>query len=553
MQAESVLLRDDQRGVYTHVVASHGWQADVHTTVVPIVDGHCGTPFAVPTRSLIPWDPDLRDKPLRSQQADGPTAQAQKTETEARPSPHQHSRKREAPESHRPYLKEEPILSGGGEQPKDILRPVQVAADAAAAAYDIILGDGDAPKIPRANPTLRKSTLSEGATGWCDRADAIVEQAFKALQTHIGEDHLLTQAQLSRPHRLKAAATLIPFLPLTAVLDTLGIQQASTVDPDSALRLMLDYVCRWTKSTISGAASAWFRHQWLCSELAIPPERHFEGPVLTALFKCVTAKAKEDAARAPEASRRNGTTAETQVRNGLLFIHKNCGVKISVLGTSFVKKMKYTAREAPDPFLAIPIRALGLFEMAAADLMPEISELERDYCCIFVGMALACLREEQANCSEISSEDDLVESCFCGLTDKEKSNEPHKMCSQPFLMPEQGLLMDEHGKRWSRRFMTVTRPVQLGGFFLRENDSPTGDPGQASCAFNRPMRKGRVVVCFRALLHRVAGIPTESLKLYGVSSLRKFLPHVGKQNGLDEPRSAFLERVSVSTPVHTPL
>ena len=188
---------------------------------------------------------------------------------------------------------------------------------------------------------------------------------------------------------------------------------------------------------------------------------------------------------------------------------------------------------------------LALFEMAAADLMPEISELERDYCCIFVGMALACLREEQANCSEISSEDDLVEGCVCGLTDKEKSNEPHKMCSQPFLMPEQGLLMDEHGKRWIRRFMSVTRPVQLGGFFLRENDSPTGDPGQASCTFNHPI--------LRALLHRVAGIPTESLRLYGVSSLRKFLPHVGKQNGLDEPRSAFLERVFVSMPVHTPL
>eukprot|EP00918_Siedleckia_nematoides_P083683 GHVU01183448.1.p1 GENE.GHVU01183448.1~~GHVU01183448.1.p1 ORF type:complete len:172 (+),score=4.22 GHVU01183448.1:81-596(+) len=37
----------------------------------------CGTTIAVHTRSLLPWDPSLRDKPLRSPHVDGPTAQEQ--------------------------------------------------------------------------------------------------------------------------------------------------------------------------------------------------------------------------------------------------------------------------------------------------------------------------------------------------------------------------------------------------------------------------------------------------------------------------------------------
>ena len=85
--------------------------------------------------------------------------------------------------------------------------------------------------------------------------------------------------------------------------------------------------------------------------------------------------------------------------------------------------------------------------------------------------------------------------------------------------------------------MRVTRPVQLGGFFVRENDSPTGDPAQATRVFNRPMKKGRVLLCLRGLLQKVAGVPAAHLHRYGVSSLRKFLPEIGKKNGLDTPRS----------------
>jgi hypothetical protein len=70
--------------------------------------------------------------------------------------------------------------------------------------------------------------------------------------------------------------------------------------------------------------------------------------------------------------------------------------------------------------------------------------------------------------SEITSEVDLIGGCFAGFTDLEKSNEPHKMRAQPFLMAQHGLLPGDDGKKWSER-------------------SPAGDPSRpnveaSSCA-----------------------------------------------------------------------
>ena len=53
-----------------------------------------------------------------------------------------------------------------------------------------------------------------------------------------------------------------------------------------------------------------------------------------------------------------------------------------------------------------------------------------------------------------------------------------------------------------------------------------------------------MLVCLRALLHRVAGIPREHLSKYGVSSFRKFLPEVAQQRGLPA------DRWQQSLPIH---
>ena len=120
--------------------------------------------------------------------------------------------------------------------------------------------------------------------------------------------------------------------------------------------------------------------------------------------------------------RKNGTTAEIQVRNGLAFIMSNLCVDMPFPRANLVKKMIFSQRILPDPLSAIPIRSMIALERAAS------------------------------------------------------------------------------GK------------------------------------LNRPMERHRMLVCLRALRHRVAGIPLEHLSKYGVSSFRKFLPEVAQQRGLPADR-----------------
>jgi len=69
--------------------------------------------------------------------------------------------------------------------------------------------------------------------------------------------------------------------------------------------------------------------------------------------------------------------------------------------------------------------------------------------------------------------------------------------------------------------------------------TPTCDCFRAMTASrSRPMEKSRALACFHDLLHKVGGVPEDKLRLYGLSSLRKFLPNVGRANKLDNARSS---------------
>jgi hypothetical protein len=173
-------------------------------------------------------------------------------------------------------------------------------------------------------------TSGDGCYEKVSRGGLLVSQtaqdAATELATLIKDDKLLTSRQMSRPHRLAAAANLVPFLSQQAVLRAFAITNPEGTDLKSALRMMIDYVARWSTSTIDGAASAWFRLHWLATELNIVPDIMFDGPVLVTLFRCVAEHASQKASRAVAGgaiARGNGTTAETQVRNGLFSVTRN--------------------------------------------------------------------------------------------------------------------------------------------------------------------------------------------------------------------------------------
>ena len=71
---------------------------------------------------------------------------------------------------------------------------------------------------------------------------------------------------------------------------------------------------------------------------------------------------------------------------------------------------------------------------------------------------------------------------------------------------------------------------------MRENDSPDGDPFRATKLYKRPMEKQRMRTCLRAVLIKIGGIPEAEISKYGISSLRKFLPELGKARRIGTAR-----------------
>ena len=295
-----MLWLDSQSGRYRCAVTQPDWRAKTRVAIAPVIGTRALPAVHVNTRSLQPWDESLCDKPTTV------------PEPTICPAPrHAHLPKADRQHGH-DANKRGRAEDDGPQEP--ILSPVTVGTSVDSAAHDIILGSELIIEIPRASPQLRAATMTEGAPNWRAVAEDIAARAQAELQEHVKADNLLTQAQMSKPHRLGAAANLVPYLPLPAVLNAIGVAQTNTMCPNNALRLMLDYVCRWNVSTISGAASAWFRHRWLCKRMNIPPSQHFEGPVFTALFRCE--RASQDAraafphARVWSPPRRTGQTLE---------------------------------------------------------------------------------------------------------------------------------------------------------------------------------------------------------------------------------------------------
>ena len=202
------------------------------------------------------------------------------------------------------------------------------------------------------------------------------------------------------------------------------------------------------------------------------------------------------------------------------------------LRANLVRKMNFSQCVLQDPFSAIPIKSMIALERAVSGKIPDLPDIVNMTCAMFLPLSFACLTPEQSNCSEIMSFSDTIAGCCAGITDREKDNQPHKMRVHPFWLPIHSLLSEE----WAEVFRTTTHATQKAGIFIRENDSRNVDLFTATKLLNRPMERHRMLVCLRALLHRVAGIPLEHLSKYGVSSFRKFLPEVTQERGLPADR-----------------
>ena len=293
-----VLWRDNALGIYVLAVADASWESQSMVQIA-LLDR---TLLVVPQQQVCQFDATKCGAPL--QPSEVVAADSERLHRPTPSSPHLGKRERtDVPRIHHhsnalPKTCQPPT-------PDPSILP-RASGGNSAAAMDLLINGCNPTSItiPTANQALRRSTLNEGVEGWAAAAENAVKEAFKTLHTAMDRDELLTLADIRRPHRMQAAAGLLPFISLTATRRTLGIPETSAIDTSSGLRLMFEYICRWSKSTISGAASAWFRLHWFCKHLKIEESERFSGPVLTAFFSDVwqLARKKKSRAASPKSS-----------------------------------------------------------------------------------------------------------------------------------------------------------------------------------------------------------------------------------------------------------
>jgi hypothetical protein len=383
--------------------------------------------------------------------------------------------------------------------------------------------------IPRSSELFRAQVLREGAVGWASLACKIAGEAMADLKNAMAADELLSSETMRRPYRMAAAALLVPYLPLSAIEQALGAVPNS-VSPDVMLRtFMSKYIVKWCRSTISGSASAWFRLHYFAAVNELDEDLVFSGPVVSLLLKSVARHAREKASKAsttPSSSRRNnGSSAEGTVRDGLLFAIRNCGVTIPGMICPLVKKIHWSQRLPANATHPLSIKMVWRLEQFATDVANPL--VFRQTCACLLILAFGCMLQEQANCSEIWNTDPL-HGCIFGCTDREKSNQPHKMVARPFWLAHVGLISAE----WNQLALSTTSETHLAGVLFRENDSPDGDVSKATKLLRRPMHPMRMGVCIRRILLQVCGVPPGEVGKFGVSSFRKFLIEICKARGL---------------------
>ena len=228
---------------------------------------------------------------------------------------------------------------------------------------------------------------------------------------------------------------------------------------------------------------------------------------------------------------RPGTTSALSVRRGLAFLKKHFNLPFPV-DTALLKRGKGGKARPVIQGEAVSALVVSRLERAATS---HPSRTVRSACATCTAMCYGCIRLDQINRTQIIAEE-VVQGCLFAYTDREKDPDIHRATAKPLWIPVFGI----HGDSWSKELLRYTRPVQLGGFLFRDDDSKNGSPFQASKLCNRPKRLQRARFAVREILHHIGGIPRRELGRFDISSFRKFLPHVAERVRMPE-----LDRIEV--------
>jgi hypothetical protein len=409
-----------------------------------------------------------------------------------------------------------------------------------------------------------RERLPEAFSGWKEAADRLADEAEEDWQfLQEAAQSGVARKEMLHPVQMRAAANFVPFLLPCMACGLLQVSEESLrkKTPAKAVGMLMEVVCGWSPSTISGLEGAWRRllvFMMDFMEKTPTTAEDIEGDSVRDFLKYVGDGARDKAAKGKENRQargkeraqgeiglrhRNGETAATCVESSLRTIARECRIDLHLDG-ALIKSLPKANRSDAVEAHPFTIHIVGALEAVAAgsgpwdDLVargyatPAPSRGERAHASALCMWAFGSSRGEQGQRTDLLARDDVL-GVWHGVCNKDKNPVPRAQFARPVWFSTHGLVA---GDAFIEPLIESLEGVRDGCFLMRAYEGT----GVNERWLQRGCTTAEANASLRSLLHRFCGLTVEQAAAFGVASAREFLPMLAKALGLSP-----LERLQI--------
>ena len=386
------------------------------------------------------------------------------------------------------------------------------------------------PPVNYADALGRASLASEQGRGaLCFQPD----ERFRDATTAVAASELTRLSALQRLAYMPTAA-------LRSQLDLSEQEMSASELPKRLSVFMLHGLPTWSVGTLRGTKNTWLRL------LAWAPSANFDvssgiisaRAALEFLHHVKTTAVKNaqarEAARPPSKStlgvarttrrRNHGLSAAPTALRHLRWLVRNMGFDITItafITTTFGSRNQLGSSDGSTAFT--PFIVLQL-EYHASN--PANTVYVRGACSFLAWAAHTGSRFKQGQLSTIVEENWADTGCDMGVSDREKHPRPDKAQPRGWTCPRVGLSGSEDWMQ-GKKEMFEDLPGKLH-FQMRDYDSNSGCPHQATTWLDQPMSTPRMTKMCRSILVNPVGLTPEQADAFGAASGHAFPSEAGR-------------------------
>ena len=392
-----------------------------------------------------------------------------------------------------------------------------------------------AQQPPQAVSADRAADLAAAAQRAAAEAPRITRDVI-AVRTALGV--MTDQGEVQAADVVQEAMRLVPLLPLYALAKICGCSETKiweTPAEDIVRHVLRKVQHRWVAGTIAGARRSWERLLVWCDRHDKEHHGRLDGITLSEYYAHVDAEARRKcASRAPppppEAGgppprrRQDGSKAAAGQQGCHKFLVKHWGLDLAVEAADVrfePSRSPPAAAEAPSIAMMYDVETY----LTGGNERREQGPLARP---VANALGATCFTAYSVNRSEqvqFFYSEGMQHDCLYAVIRRDKHPDPSKRGPRPFWCPAVGLTGSD---AWLVAFLDTLQGAEAACCAFLENDSPTGDPWQATRVYAAPMEKARIVVAKQAVYRRAAGLTAAEAAAFALHNERHFIPEIGE-------------------------